>query len=304
MNVATAVGQKFSARFAIVSVPIGVLKSSIGSTSQPSIAFRPALGEHKRRALETIGAGRAIRVALAFPYIFWGDENNLEGAESLVLEGAVYGIKGFGRGEHLEFTNMAFYSPGVPVLLAEADGDYGERLGSFSDDEVGNELWKRLAVVYGPGSPRPIRVVVQRFSKHESFTQGAFSYTAVGAMCAEDRLDLESPHGPHGNVLFAGEHTSPLMPGTISGAFMSGLQAATRVACSMGISRPSRHILPELFVDNWKPECVAAFGHSTEDGVIPRNIDLCNATLWEIYESCRTDGSDSVFNKGVWTPIH
>ena len=59
--------QQFLADVALCTVPLGVLKSG-------SLSFDPPLPERKTAAISRLGFGLLNKIAMVFPYAFWGDE--------------------------------------------------------------------------------------------------------------------------------------------------------------------------------------------------------------------------------------
>ena len=123
------------------------------------------------------------------------------------------------------------------------------------------------------------------------------------AMTSEDDCDQFKDHGA---LLFAGEHTSPLMPGTVHGAFLTGLDAALQVAWLLDVENPIDHVDPTLLRDLWIPECLQNFGINfgipmttsvlrlDEAEVLfdQLNSDLCVLGFWGVFDLCRSDFDD------------
>ena len=317
VHVTTDAGTTVRARRAVLAVPLAVLKEVLGEPAHPAATVSeaeaaafwrverprnplrslPRLDARTRRAIARIGVGRALRVALAFPGPpFWGAP-----VESLVLAGArgadQWAGRGVGSGQHLEFSVV----PGdVSVLVAEADGAYATALTRLDDDALADALWRRLARVYGEDTvPRPSKIYARKFLA-DPLTAGSFSFSSV----ASDReADLAALGLGNGAVFLAGEHASALK-GTVGGAMLSGWAAAGAVACSLGATRPYRHVDAELMRELWQPECVARFSGEAEP------FDLCvgeeegssSAAFWKLYHDCRIDDPDEE-GEYEWEPI-
>ncbi|GFZ12556.1 LSD1-like2 [Actinidia rufa] len=69
--------QVFRADMVLCSVPLGVLKKR-------SIRFKPELPERKLAAIERLGFGLLNKVAMVFPYVFWGEDLDTFGCLMLI----------------------------------------------------------------------------------------------------------------------------------------------------------------------------------------------------------------------------
>ena len=119
------------------------------------------------------------------------------------------------------------------------------------------------------------------------YARGSYSYVAVGGS-GRDYDELSWPVGVGSQrVFFAGEHTSPLFFATVDGAFFSGVQAAQRAACALGLRQPMAHVPAALLRDVWRPECLALFGIGAAAG--GGRPDLCEVTFWALYFVCRLE---------------
>lgn len=309
-------GRVIKARRVVVTVPLGVLKASVGIGTAPAkkpanklverdlrpaevdgngvLQFDPPLPPRTRAAIAALGVGHAIRIVLEFPEAFWDS-----GVESFVLAGRRRG-DGFGKGDHLEFTAQHFASaPAGAVLVAEADGAFAAELSRLTDPALANLLWERLALVFRNNSgeaglpPRPTKIYARRFGT-DPLTLGALTFPAVGS--SDDEEASMSSHAAafldasDGSLFFAGEHTSPQMRGTMDGAYWSGVQAAHAVMCSLGTTRPAHHVDVELLKDVWTEDCITRVGATGVD---------CGEDIWALNERCRREG----MNPTSWEPI-
>ncbi|KAK1382458.1 hypothetical protein POM88_020193 [Heracleum sosnowskyi] len=65
-------GQIYEGDMALCAVPLGVLKSG-------SIKFTPELPQRKLEGIKRLGFGLLNKVAMLFPYVFWGTDLNTFG---------------------------------------------------------------------------------------------------------------------------------------------------------------------------------------------------------------------------------
>jgi Flavin containing amine oxidoreductase len=200
--VVSAVGTKYIAHHAVVTVSLGVLQ-------RHAIIFSPPLSNKKHRALKHLGMGNLHKVYLEFPSAFWDDTQIIH----IVMR------DGGGR----EFINLT-KEMGSPVLLALHGGTLASTIDSMSDEQIGHEIFAVLRSVY-PGATKPIKITSSTWERHP-FTLGSYSFVKVGGSL-EMYGDLAKPEG---RIHFAGEHTSESFPGTVHGAMRSGYRAARSIA--------------------------------------------------------------------------
>lgn len=201
----TGPGPTFEAAAAIITVPLGVLKSG-------SPAFQPALPRRKRRAIDQLGMGVLNKTCLLFDDVFWQKDVELisyVGAET---------------GQWAETLNLYPYTR-QPVLMMFNAGSYGARIEAMSDADVVAQALGALADMYG-SVPRPQDALVTRW-RSDPWAYGSYSYVPVGASFRR-HSDLARP--VDGKVFFAGEATHRDYPATVHGAFLSGVRAAREVA--------------------------------------------------------------------------
>lgn len=290
-------GGLIRAKRVVMALPLGVLKELSGVSAQPTrrmqrqqgeadavreetpwqlprkanplSSLEPPLTAELLRAVSEVPVGRALRFALEFEARFWPD-----GIESLVLEGQRRGA--FGHGDHLELTTLG---PAAAVLVGEADGDYAVHLSALDDDALGEALWLRLVTAFGDETPKPKRLHARRYLS-DPLSAGSFSFNGL-AHAGEWQAAAHNMEGLH----FAGEHTSPLFPGTVDGAYFSGIAAAHEIACAVGVADPLAHVDAELLEHVWQPHCLKELKE--------RAGDTCRHSFWELYSRCRVSGTSA-----------
>ncbi|KAF8411443.1 hypothetical protein HHK36_003993 [Tetracentron sinense] len=205
-------GQVFRGDMVLCTVPLGVLKRG-------SIEFVPELPQRKKDAIERIGFGLLNKVAMLFPYDFWGG-----------------GIDTFGhltddsrtRGEFFLFYSYCSVSGG-PLLVALVAGESAIKFEMMSPVDTVGRVLDILRGIFAPKGidvPNPVQVVCTRWGK-DQFTYGSYSYVAVGA--SGDDYDVLAENVGDGRVFFAGEATNRRYPATMHGAFLSGLREAANI---------------------------------------------------------------------------
>ncbi|KAK6916133.1 Amine oxidase [Dillenia turbinata] len=226
-------GLEFSSDMVLCTVPLGVLKKG-------SIEFVPELPRRKIDAIHKIGFGLLNKVAMLFPYDFWGG-----------------GIDTFGhltedpsmRGEFFLFYSYSAVSGG-PLLVALVAGEAAIKFEMVSPVESVRRVLDILRGIFNPKGinvPDPLQVVCTQWGKDE-FSYGSYSYVATGSSGDEYDILAESVGG--GRVFFAGEATNRQYPATMHGAFLSGMREAANIL-SMA---KRRSIAPWEKIDDHKEE--------------------------------------------------
>lgn len=202
--ISTADGE-FSARTALVTVPLGVLKAG-------SIHFSPPLPDAVAGPVERLGMGVFNKIFLQFPERFWDDDS--------------YVLRALGEaGEHWHSWYDVSAVSGLPTLLTFAAGPFGTRMQELTDDEIVADVLAALHRLYGDAVEAPTARWITRWG-HDPFSNGSYSHLAVGSS-HHDHDDLA---GPIDGVLhFAGEATWGDEPATVGAAYYSGHRAAERI---------------------------------------------------------------------------
>ncbi|CAN0927357.1 Lysine-specific histone demethylase 1 homolog 1 [Linum grandiflorum] len=205
-------GQEFRSDMVLCTVPLGVLKKG-------SIEFVPDLPQRKKDAIQRLGYGLLNKVALLFPYDFWGGEIDTFG--HLTEDSNMRG----------EFFLMYSYSSvsGGPLLIALVAGDAAVKFETMSPVESVRRVLQMLRGIFHPKGivvPDPVQSVCTRWGQ-DQFTYGSYSYVAVGS--SGDDYDLLAESVGDGRVFFAGEATNKQYPATMHGAFLSGMREAANM---------------------------------------------------------------------------
>ncbi|XVE83649.1 hypothetical protein DITRI_Ditri16bG0103400 [Diplodiscus trichospermus] len=192
-------GTTFVADAVIVAVPLGVLKAK-------SIKFEPMLPEWKEAAIDDLGVGIENKIVLHFDKVFWPNVEFLG-----VVADTTYDCS--------YFLNL-HKATGHPVLVYMPAGQLAKDIEKMSDEAAADFAFMQLRRIL-PEASAPIQYLVSRWGTDIN-TLGSYSYDAVGKP-----HDLyEKIRIPVDNLFFAGEATSMSYPGSIHGAFSTGLMAA------------------------------------------------------------------------------
>ncbi|WP_008309935.1 flavin monoamine oxidase family protein [Leptolyngbya sp. PCC 6406] len=196
---------EFTAKAAVITLPLGVLQAG-------TVAFEPSLPPRLRGAVDRLKMGMVNKVALTFPTVFWDETLQYFGYTDPEI------------GRYSYFLNARTFSP-APALITFGLGNYGLTMERQRDGEIVADIQRTLTRIFGSTVPEPDQVLVSRWTA-DPWARGAYSYAAVGSTPADfDRLG-----GSVADVLFfAGEHTIAAYRGTVHGAYLSGLRAATNL---------------------------------------------------------------------------
>ncbi|MBW4493525.1 MAG: FAD-dependent oxidoreductase [Oscillatoria princeps RMCB-10] len=195
----------FQADAAVITLPLGVLKSG-------SVTFSPPLPERKRAAISRLSMGVLNKVVLKFPKIFWPADNDMIGYISPQSK------------DFSEFVNLHRHTS-AQVLVALTGGSFARELEQLSEREVGERVMKLLRRAHGNGIPNPEAILRTRWAA-DPFSFGSYSQIPVGSSIG----DLEALAEPVADRLFfAGEATSQNYPSTVHGAFLSGIREAEQI---------------------------------------------------------------------------
>ncbi|XP_015884106.3 lysine-specific histone demethylase 1 homolog 1 [Ziziphus jujuba] len=205
-------GQEFRGDMVLCTVPLGVLKKG-------SIEFVPDLPQRKKDAIQRLGFGLLNKVAILFPYNFWGGDIDTFG--HLTEDPSM-------RGEFFLFYSYSSVSGGS-LLVALVAGEAAIRFELMSPVESVRRVLDILRGIFNPKGiavPDPIQAVCTRWGK-DNFAYGSYSYVAIGS--SGDDYDILAESIGDGRVFFAGEATNKQYPATMHGAFLSGMREAANM---------------------------------------------------------------------------
>ncbi|KAK4278912.1 hypothetical protein QN277_016687 [Acacia crassicarpa] len=192
-------GKTFAADAAIITIPLGVLKSK-------RIKFEPKLPDWKEAAIADLGVGIENKIILHFGNVFWPNVEFL----GVVAETSY---------ECSYFLNL-HKAAGHPVLVYMPAGQLARDIEKMSDEAAANFAFSQLKRIL-PEASSPIQYLVSRWGT-EIDSLGSYSYDMVGKP-----HDLyERLRVPVDNLFFAGEATSSNYPGSVHGAYSTGMMAA------------------------------------------------------------------------------
>ena len=196
---------RMSGDIAVVTVPLGVLKNK-------SIDFVPTLPEEKIKSIERLEMGILNKIVIQFDKRFWPAKAHRLG---LISEST---------NERIEFF-PARPSSDNTVLVALTYGDFARSIERRSKEAISHLIWSQIKKIFPRVSKSNIVDIFVTKWYSDEFTYGSYSYIPPNASL-DDCETLSNPVG--NNLLFAGEATSRYYLGTVHGAYLSGLRAASQ----------------------------------------------------------------------------
>ena len=195
--------QEFQADEVIVTFPLKVLEK---------ITFEPALPPEKLSAIRDIPVMNINRTYLQVDQPFWR-KKDLSGVAYTDLD--VRAVNPIVNSENPD-SNPA-------ILESMVAGPFATEIEEFSDEKIKKMMKDSITKVYPDFTGHFQRAHVKGWSK-DPYALGGPSWPAPGDVSAH----LENLQAPHGNIHFAGEHTS-ILRSTMEGALRSGVRAANAV---------------------------------------------------------------------------
>ncbi|HSN98894.1 MAG TPA: FAD-dependent oxidoreductase, partial [Candidatus Nanopelagicales bacterium] len=200
----------FEADYAVVTLPLGVLKAG-------AVAFVPPLPAAKQEAIGRLGMGLLDKVVLRFPQAFWADA----GVEFL-------GYIAPNKGEWALTVNFHEVD-GRATLVCYNAAAYARVVEAMTDEAAVSAAMGVLRTMFGAAIPEPESFVVTRWAQ-DPHALGSYSYLPPGSTPA----NFDAMAEPVGRLIFAGEATNKDYYATVHGAYLSGVRAAQEIAARVG----------------------------------------------------------------------
>ena len=202
----TAAGT-FTARQAVITLPLGVLKAG-------DLALEPAL-EEQGQAMERLHMGSVTKLALCFRDRVW------EAADPRLAR-----LGWLSAPEQRFRTWWTLWPSEAPVLVGWVGGPNGARLAALRDEEVLSEGLAALGASFGLPAER-LRAALASWHLHnwqrDPFSRGGYAYLGVGGLAAQRALAAPVEE----TLYFAGEATDYSGHfSTVHGALATGYRAA------------------------------------------------------------------------------
>lgn len=210
-----AAGNEFSAPYAVITLPLAVLKSGM-------VGFTPELPEIKHRAMALLEMGPVIRLSLCFRSKFWEKAPEMRDLSFLFTDDT-------------HFPTWWTSNPlPYPILTGWAAAKHARALQGKSNEELVQTALDSLGNILELEKTE-ILSHLERGLVHDwqadPYSGGAYSYIVTGGMGAPQAL----ADSVEGTLFFAGEATNTEgHNGTVHGAIGSGRRAASEVLAAAG----------------------------------------------------------------------
>uniref|UniRef100_A0A8C0BMU3 Lysine demethylase 1B n=1 Tax=Buteo japonicus TaxID=224669 RepID=A0A8C0BMU3_9AVES len=213
VQVTTADGAVWTTQKVLVTVPLALLQKN-------AIQFNPPLSEKKIKAINSLGAGVIEKIALQFPYRFW--DSKIQGADFF---GHVP-PNSSQRGLFSVFYDMDPEGK-QSILMSVVTGDAVTTIKNLDDKQVLQQCMTVLRELFKEQEvPDPVKFFVTRWSK-DPWLQMAYSFVKTGGSGEAYDIIAEDIQG---KIFFAGEATNRHFPQTVTGAYLSGVREASKIA--------------------------------------------------------------------------
>ncbi|KAF7702392.1 lysine-specific histone demethylase 1B isoform X1 [Silurus meridionalis] len=213
VKVSTTSGAQFTAQKVLVTAPLALLQKNV-------IQFNPPLPDRKLKAINSLGAGVIEKIALQFPYRFW---------DSKVQRADYFGHvppSPEKRGLFSVFYDMRPKGEQC-VLMSVITGEAQAMIKDLEDKEVVELCMNLLRDLYKEQEvPDPLKYFVTRWSK-DVWSQMSYSFVKTGGSGEAYDVIAEDVQG---KIYFAGEATNRHFPQTVTGAYLSGVREASKIA--------------------------------------------------------------------------
>lgn len=204
--VKTEAGKSFSARYALLTVPLGILQDE-------RITFQPPLPTEKIEGLSNLDMGLINKTYLFFPCVFWDPVEWIDYIPKNPKEEGIIDIMNLNK-----FTNQ-------PILVVFTAGKFAKEFESLTGPQAVGHIMNILRKIYGNDIPLPTANITTKWGQNP-YSLGSFSFMNVNA----------SPNTYHcmakpikERLYFAGEAYSNYQQGTVYGAYMSAMEAASNI---------------------------------------------------------------------------
>ncbi|KAF5835288.1 flavin-containing amine oxidoreductase-domain containing protein [Dunaliella salina] len=194
---------EFHADFALVTVPLGVLKKRC-------IKFVPELPRAKLQAIDRLGFGALNKLVLLFPHAFWDTSIDLMAHVSPDPQDAGLFFLFYAYPNKLAGSGA--------VLAALVSGASATKFESLPLEEAVASVMRVLRSIHdklGVAVPDPLQAAGTRWAS-DPLSFGSYSSVAVGSSGADDYDTMAQ--SVRGKLFFAGEATIAKWPATMHGA--------------------------------------------------------------------------------------
>ncbi|HEU4783221.1 MAG TPA: NAD(P)/FAD-dependent oxidoreductase, partial [Ktedonobacterales bacterium] len=218
---------EISARTALITVPLAVLKRSLDDPASPGAMRLLPEPPGKREALSYLEMGHAMKVVLLFKEIFWDALPQARRANHQLI--ALPQLSFLFSNDPVMATWWTPHPVVAPMLTGWAAGPRAARLAVMTSEEIADEAVAALSRALGMGRADLDTLLTGKFVHNWSadpYSSGGYSYVCAGGLTAPGAL-AESVEG---TLFFAGEATDTQgETGTVHAALQTGYRAAAEI---------------------------------------------------------------------------
>lgn len=216
-----------SARTALLTMPLGVLKRSFDAPESPGAVRLLPEPPGKREAMSLLEMGHAMKVVMRFGHVFWdalpSESRSTRRLVSLPRVSFLF------SDDPVMPTWWTPHPVVAPILTGWAAGPRAARLANESGEVIADEAMSALARILGMGRADLEKLVLARHVHNwgsDPYASGAYSYVCAGGLDAPTALAA-----PVEDTLFFAGETANVQghTGTVHGALQSGYAAASAI---------------------------------------------------------------------------
>ncbi|KAA8908810.1 hypothetical protein TRICI_004738 [Trichomonascus ciferrii] len=221
VEVKTLNGDTFESDYAVVTIPLGVLKGEYTKL------FEPALPPQLSHTIDMTGFAALGKVVLEFESVFWRTDldrfvvladKNVDEYKAGPFAAPLFFVNGY----------LVFGRPVLISLMAPPTTQYLEK-NLHKVMEIYRPALGQLRVDKSKPLPRVTGQYVTEWTQ-DKFARGSYSACMSGTTFEGSEIPFVEGAG---NVRFAGEHTTADGAGCVHGAFVSGRREAARIIKEM-----------------------------------------------------------------------
>ncbi|NWS40863.1 KDM1B demethylase, partial [Probosciger aterrimus] len=213
VQVTTADGTVWTTQKVLVTVPLALLQKN-------AIQFNPPLSEKKIKAINSLGAG-VIEKCIDIMFLFPASSKQTHDTFLSYL---------FTFLQQLLFTTwqqLKGYFGKESILMSVVTGDAVASIKNLDDKQVLQQCMTVLRELFKEQEvPDPVKFFVTQWSK-DPWLQMAYSFVKTGGSGEAYDIIAEDIQG---KIFFAGEATNRHFPQTVTGAYLSGVREASKIA--------------------------------------------------------------------------
>ncbi|HEY1391030.1 MAG TPA: NAD(P)/FAD-dependent oxidoreductase [Ktedonobacterales bacterium] len=219
---------EISARAALVTVPLAVLKRSFDEPESPGALRLLPEPPGKREALAYLEMGHATKVVLLFKEIFWDALPQARRTNHQHV--ALPRLSFLFSNDPVMATWWTPHPVVAPMLTGWAAGPRAARMAAMTSEEIADEAVAALSRALDMSRDDLDTLLTGHFVHNWSadpFSSGGYSYVCAGGLSAPGALGEPVEE----TLFFAGEATDTQgETGTVHAALQTGYQAATAIA--------------------------------------------------------------------------